>query len=184
MAGPYGTPRTWSSGEKPTAAQFNTEFRDWITALANPPAVRLHHTATQNVVSGGTTLLTWDTEAYDTDSMHEGVTNPTRITFNKAGLYQVSFCVGATRKATVTQFGAYVILNGGTTRVTEAQTGTNTVTTDEHFWVAASATYKFAAADFITLTANQRSSDASAVTVLATAAGQPHFFSATWIGIG
>lgn len=50
---------------------------------------RLTH-ATQNINTATITALTWDTEAYDTDSYHEGVTNPTRITIPANGKYRVS----------------------------------------------------------------------------------------------
>lgn len=34
-------------------------------------------------------LMTWDTELYDTNSMHDPAVNPSRIIFTTAGLYEV-----------------------------------------------------------------------------------------------
>ena len=39
-------------------------------------------------------ILDWDTEAVDEDGFHEGVTNPSRLTCNGAGLYDVEAQVG------------------------------------------------------------------------------------------
>ncbi len=49
---------------------------------------RLRHSTTQTIPNaiGAGTVLTFDTEDFDNDSMHDGV-NPTRLTFTTAGVY-------------------------------------------------------------------------------------------------
>jgi hypothetical protein len=41
----------------------------------------------QPIDTGVYTALTFDTETFDTDNMHDNTTNPTRLTVNTAGLY-------------------------------------------------------------------------------------------------
>lgn len=72
---------------------------------------RLTKSAGQNFTGTTLTVLTWDTEKFDTDSMHSTVTNTERITFTTAGYYIVSFNFN-----TDTNANAYtgVRLNGST----------------------------------------------------------------------
>lgn len=55
------------------------------------PGVRLTKSAAQSIASGSWTAVTWDQETYDTDAMHEGVTNPSRITIKTAGVFLFTF---------------------------------------------------------------------------------------------
>ena len=50
---------------------------------------RLTHSATQSIANSTQTPLTFDTETFDTDSMHDA-SNPTRITFTTAGKYLIN----------------------------------------------------------------------------------------------
>jgi hypothetical protein len=86
--------------------------------------VRLTKSGTQSLPNATETTATWNTETIDTDSMHEGVTNPARITINTAGDYvigtnivvtsagkctvKILLNVGATVLAEQTQFGGAV----------------------------------------------------------------------------
>lgn len=63
---------------------------DALNFLAARPACRLTDTGGQSVANDTDTLLLWDTETYDTDSMHSTSVNTGRITFNKAGIYVVT----------------------------------------------------------------------------------------------
>lgn len=51
--------------------------------------VRVTKSGNQSINSATATAVTWDTEDFDTDSMHEGVTNPSRLTAPIAGKYLV-----------------------------------------------------------------------------------------------
>lgn len=51
---------------------------------------RLGHSTTQSLSNGVSTAVTFNTEHWDNDTMHNG-TNPTRITFTHAGLYYFQF---------------------------------------------------------------------------------------------
>lgn len=57
------------------------------------PAVRAWHSVGQGVSSQVVTFLAFDSENFDTDTMHDLVTNNSRITFTTAGKYQITGCV-------------------------------------------------------------------------------------------
>lgn len=56
----------------------------------NYPGCSLRRTANQSIADNNLNAISWDTEFYDTDAMHDLVTNPTRITVPQAGLYLIS----------------------------------------------------------------------------------------------
>lgn len=86
--------------EIPTAAKLNqikTAGDFWATA----PQVYAYQTATTNFATSGTyALVAFDTEIYDTDTMHDLVTNPSRIICQTAGKLrfggQMTFAANAT----------------------------------------------------------------------------------------
>lgn len=51
----------------------------------------LTKSGTQAVTAGADRTVTWNTERFDTDTMHDNVTANERITFNTAGDYFVGF---------------------------------------------------------------------------------------------
>lgn len=86
----YTTPRTWVAGDVLTAAQLNTDVRDNISFLANPPSAIARRAASQSIANATWTLITFDTEDRDTDGMFT-VASGDRITIVTAGLYHVEF---------------------------------------------------------------------------------------------
>ena len=50
---------------------------------------RVYHSTTQVIPDTIPTTLTFDSERYDTDTIHEGVTNPSRLTCKTAGKYLI-----------------------------------------------------------------------------------------------
>jgi hypothetical protein len=85
----YTTPKTWTVGEVLTAANLNTHLRDNVSYLANPPKCRVYNSANESIPNSTDTALTFDTERFDTDTMHSTVSNTGRITFTTAGTYLV-----------------------------------------------------------------------------------------------
>lgn len=61
--------------------------------LATVPAVRVTHSATQNVNPSAWTGLNWDTEDFDTANMHSTAANSSRLTFTSSGIYAVGCSV-------------------------------------------------------------------------------------------
>lgn len=82
------SPRTWASGDNPTATQLNTDIRDGFSFLLNPPRVLVYRSAGQTS-SGSETLLTWDREIFDSDGLHSTSSNTSRLTVVTAGVYEV-----------------------------------------------------------------------------------------------
>jgi hypothetical protein len=76
----WTTPRTWTAGAVHTAAQLNTDIRDNENFLRSAHACRLYKSATQTVGTGAFDVVTFNTEDYDTDGLHDNVTNNSRIT--------------------------------------------------------------------------------------------------------
>lgn len=66
----------------------------------SPKRARVYKDANQSVNSGVNTTITFNQETFDNDSMHDNVTNNSRITATTAGLYllkaQVAFASNAT----------------------------------------------------------------------------------------
>lgn len=83
----WTTPRTWVTGETPTAAQFNAHIRDNLNFLYGAPSCRAYHNAAQAIVTATETGLAFNSERFDNDTMHSTATNTDRITANTAGRY-------------------------------------------------------------------------------------------------
>jgi hypothetical protein len=88
---PYTAPAAVTSG----AVISKTTFGDVVIAdlnfLANKPACRVTASASQTINDNTVTTVTFNTEEYDTDTMHDTVTNNSRITIKTAGVFAVVF---------------------------------------------------------------------------------------------
>lgn len=80
----WTTPRTWVTAEVVTAAQLNTHVRDNLNFLRAMHGVQATNSGTQSIANTTDVALTWDTETFDTDALHDTATNPTRITIPAA----------------------------------------------------------------------------------------------------
>jgi hypothetical protein len=81
---------TIAVGTKIAASWGNSDVRDAINFLLNPPNVHVTNTTGLSHTTGVSLLLTWDTEVADTDTMHSTVTNTSRLIATTAGLYTVT----------------------------------------------------------------------------------------------
>lgn len=146
--------------------KFGTDFVAWFNAthigtdkihIGDNPAARVYHDANQSIANGAETVLAFNTEDYDTDAMHDTVTNNSRITINTAGKYLLVARIpwdtnGTGRRKTI-------FLKNGTTQiedfsfqpVTSAGDTTKTVCSD---------TYSFVANDYIEIQVDQTSGGA------------------------
>lgn len=177
----YSAPRTWSAGDKPTAAQFNQDIRDNASFLANPPACRVYHNTTQSIPDNTETVVSFNSERYDTNSMHSTSVNTSRITINTAGLYLVTFGGAVVDGSDYIQSYANIRLNGATFIAYHNHTGNGANT-----WfplITLSTVYKFAVSDYIEVLMYQDNSAGAARNLRSTGNWSPEF-SATWIGLG
>lgn len=161
-------------GATPTTSPYGAHFQ------ANPPACRVFHNANQSINDNTVTTVTFNSERWDTDSMHSTSVNPERITFNTAGLYIVTFHAAYASAADYDRT-TYAIRLNGTTVLAE------TITTDQDATFNPSASvstvYKFAASDYVEARTYQDNT-ANAARNLIVAGNQSPEFSATWIGLG
>jgi|SRR5690348_8448631 len=169
MAFTWTTPRTWVAGELVTAAMLNTHVRDNLNALySGVPGFRVRKAAdTAGLTSGSLTPITFDTEDYDTDSLHDNVTNPTRITFSAvtAGVWDIRAHVQWVSNATGDRQLQFRV-NGGANAIALArEPAVNGAVTAQ----VLATLYRFANGDYLELHAAQNSGGALAIN-----GGVPH----------
>lgn len=74
---------------KLSAAELDSGIKtalDWL--LNDYPRVHAYDNSALSLASGVNTLIPFNQEVYDTDNMHDNVTNNSRITLNTSGLYE------------------------------------------------------------------------------------------------
>lgn len=97
--GSLSLPDTEQDREK--VDKYNTAINTLATETYKTIGARVYHNATQSISSGGTAApLAFNSERYDTDTIHDNSTNNTRLTCKTAGSYliigSVLFDVNAT----------------------------------------------------------------------------------------
>jgi hypothetical protein len=178
---PYTTPSTIATAQLVTTSLMNTEWVENIKFLANPPACRAYHNTTQSVSDGTPAFVAFNSERYDTDTMHSTSVATDRITFKTAGLYVVQFNGAFVASNDYVSSFAGIYLNSsmfiGLTNGGAAVTGLNDL------YLSVSTVYKFAVNDYIQAQVMQNNSGSAAKNLMGGAAFSPEF-SATWIGRG
>jgi hypothetical protein len=108
--------RTFVPGEIETGAFMNS-LSAAVAFLLNPPRALCYPSGSQTLATGTATAITMDSEAYDTDNMHNPGVNPTRFTPQTPGLYEVTAQIGYVGNATgLRQVAIY--LNGAVQCIT------------------------------------------------------------------
>ena len=81
---------TLATGDLVTEAMWNNYMgaAGSIQFLHDSPACRVHDAGDQSVADVATLALLWDTEDFDTDTIHAGV-NTSRLTCTTAGVYLI-----------------------------------------------------------------------------------------------
>ncbi len=177
---PYVDPQTVNN---PTAgavapAAWGDAVRDAVQFLANPPKCRVYNSAAiSHATSGTAQALTFNSERYDTDTMHSTSVNTGRITFTTAGTYDLFATVAWA--ANVTGFRQIYFRLNGTTIIAIASVMAITSAGEQTFQSLAT-TYAFAATDYVELVANQNSG--GALNVVAVGNYSPEV-GATWVSL-
>lgn len=86
---PIPTLRTWSVGDIDTAALMNANVRDPANFLLNVPVFYGYQATPQSVPNTTFTLVSYDTNVYDTYGGHSTSVNNTRYVAQVAGIYMV-----------------------------------------------------------------------------------------------
>lgn len=148
----------WTNGAAPALSAANMELIDQgIRNAMFPPSVSVRHTANQSCLDATYTTLTFDTEIFDTETMHSTGTNPERITIptGATGRYLVTGTIEWASNATgyrEIQFRVNGTTGSGRTQV-PAVNGAPTV-------IDATALLQLSAADYVEMRARQNSGGA------------------------
>lgn len=81
--------QTFSLYRVVSAVDWNSQVRDPARFMNSPPRALVTYTSTQTSSTGVYILCAWDTETYDTDTIHDPATNNSRLTVRSAGLYNI-----------------------------------------------------------------------------------------------
>jgi len=146
--------------------------------LANPPACRITRTAAQSIGDNVEVLILFDTERFDTDSMHSTSSLTSRITFNTAGIYLVSFNGLLAAGSDYDNAYAAIRLNG--TTILAYGTGEREISSP---LLQVHTLYKFVATDYVEILVYQDNTAGAARNLDKINNASPEF-SAVWVGLG
>lgn len=167
-------PRTWVASETVTATIMNatTGVKGALDFILSPPRTSVYQTATTSCTNGAATVILFDTEAYDTDTMHSTSSNTGRITATTTGLYTVYGQVCMASNATGTR--TLSLLKNGATTLANARLQSVIAT---NAYIDLEIDVQMTAGDYVELTMTQTSGGA-----LATVAGAGNtWFQARWV---
>lgn len=84
----YTTPTTRATSDSITAAIWNADMVDNIIHIHEDlPAARVYHNTTQSMTIATDNIVLFNSERYDTDTLHSTVSNTGRMTIATAGVY-------------------------------------------------------------------------------------------------
>ena len=115
-----------------------------VGAAVAVPSCRVYRNTTQNISNNTSTAVQWNNETYDNDSMHDNVTNNTRITIRTAGKYHLFATANFQSNATSFRI-LYFLVNGS---VVLAPQETNGVTSNDTH-VTTTCCYQFNSGDYV-----------------------------------
>lgn len=84
------------------------------SGLAAFRGARVYPSAVQSIGSGASTVLNFDSETFDTNTLHDNVTNNSRVVLDTAGYWRVNGSIGFASNATGRR-AASIYLNGAAT---------------------------------------------------------------------
>lgn len=176
----FTAPRTWSAADVATASLLNTHLRDNMDAAAgaNKAAVRAYKSSAFTHNSSGNWLaLTFDSERFDTQSIHSTSTNTDRLTVPSGwgGLWLVGASMNWAANSTGSRFARLRV--NATTEFAEAG-GANTGAS-LGVPISFSGLYRASAGDYFTVDVWQNSG--GSLDVNAQGNYSPEFW-AVWIG--
>ena len=89
----WTTPRTWVNAETVTHTQLNTHIRDNLDFLHSKDHCSVYDSSDQSIADSTWANLNFDSEHFDSNTMHSTVTNNARVKCNSDGLYLCVFKV-------------------------------------------------------------------------------------------
>lgn len=149
----WTTPRTWTTGEVPTAAQFNEQIRDNELFLYGPPTCRVYNNANLTIPNATETAVTLNAERRDPYAMHSTVTNTSRVTVPIDGFYEFGGHLSYDGASSTGYRSLLLKVNGSTV----AQDERNAVTGGVATTVSLATAYELTAGQYIQMFAKQSS---------------------------
>jgi hypothetical protein len=138
----------------------------------SPPACRVFHDANQSIPDDTETTVEFNSERFDNNTMHDTVTNNSRITFTDAGLYLVGFHGRFETRSTYSTTVPFLRLNG-TTYIADGTAERNAIVPSS---IGVTTLYQFVAADFVEVRVYQNNTAVAARNLLAAAESSPEFW--------
>lgn len=86
-----------------------------LTDVETFSGARVTRTSNQAITNATETAISFDSEDYDTDSYHEAVTNPSRLTVPATGYYSIQGMCRWAGTANGGERSGHIIVNGGST---------------------------------------------------------------------
>lgn len=163
--------RTWANGSISNANLTAGAAID-LSKLAIVPMAHVTHNAIQSVSNNTETTLAFNTERYDTATLHDTVTNNSRLTVATAGVYSIWAAVN-TDQADLNTLRLNIRKNG-TTVIGSSMIGRPLHSTGEvraHVFTQA----QLAASDYVELRVYQTNDSLAAVSIFTAAEYTPEF---------
>jgi len=126
------------------------------------PAARVYHSADQSVLHGICATLSFNSERFDTDNIHDTVTNNSRLTCKTAGKYLISVSISFTANTTGDRY-LRIWLNGN---VVIAAIAHRTLSELYNADMSIATIYELSVGDYVEVQVEQRSGTTLAVVVV------------------
>jgi hypothetical protein len=133
------------------------------------PACRVYHSVDQSLATGGNAALTFNSERFDNDAIHDTGTNPTRLTCKTAGKYLIAATLRFAQAGGGTFRQTFFKVNGTTSIATDLRLPSASQDID----VTISTIWDMAVNDYVELFAGQDSG--GAINIKASSAQSPEF---------
>lgn len=157
-----------------TEAQLDT-LSDDIAFLANPPRCRVYNSADLTIPNNADTPLTFDSERFDTDTMHSTSANTNRITATTAGKYLIGLSIVWANNSTGIR-NVSMAVNGTTAILSETVVSLSGFSTP----INVQTFYDLAAGDYVAVTGYQNSGGNLAISKAQSFSAE---FWATWVSL-